>query len=81
MLVKSNHRQVLRLLMSRTSFLRDHRRRLECWVYLDTEQFAHALRVLIEFALWFEGLEVETVCLNGLILAEGPDFLHFVLII
>jgi hypothetical protein len=55
--------------------------RLEGWMGLDIENPAEGLSILVEFTLGFEGLDIDGVSVNGFVLSERPNFLHFKFII
>lgn len=53
----------------------------EGWMGLDIENPAESLSILVEFTLGFECLDIYRVSLNGFVLSERPNFLHFKFII
>lgn len=50
-------------------------------MHLDVVKLAEELCVLVEFALGFEKLDIDTLSVNGFTLTERPNFLHFKFII
>jgi len=56
-------------------------RGLEGGVHLDVEDLAEELCIFVEFALRFEGFDIDRVSFNGFVLSESPNFLHFKFII